>query len=118
MGSSFPVFRRLVGQASTGAVRTPKEVKKARRLAERHKLFAEIGYGGRRRRQRPEVPHEVTDETVLELLALLGPDLGGDGEAILRRVARDAPESLFPAVEELFSQAVRSPPMAAAFWPI
>ena len=96
-------LRRLFRQASKGAVRTPKEVKKARRFAKRHKLSAEIGYGGRPRRQRPEVPYEITDETVLELLALLGPDLGGDGEAILRRVARDAPESLYPAVEELLT---------------
>ena len=66
-------------------------------------LFSEIGYGGRRRRQRPEVPREVRDEVVLELLALLGPDLGEDGEAILRRVAKDAPSCLAPAVEELFT---------------
>ena len=96
-------LRRLFRQASKGAVRTPKEVKKARRFAKRHKLNAEIGYGGRPRRQRLDVPHESTDETVLELLALLGPDLGGDGEAILRRVARDAPESLLPAVEKLLT---------------
>ena len=43
-------------------------------LLERHSvLFSEIGYGGRRPRQRPEVPREITDEVTLELLALLGP---------------------------------------------
>ena len=36
----------------------------------------------------------------LELLALLGPDLGDSGEKILRRVARDAPGRLAPAVDE------------------
>ena len=66
-------------------------------------LFSEIGYGGRHRRQRPEVAHELTDAIVLELLALLGPDLGNDGEAILRRVAQDAPSEIAPAVEELFT---------------
>ncbi len=55
------------------------------------------------RRQRPEIPHEITDEIVIELLALLGPDLGDGGEAILRRVARDAPSMLAPAVEELLT---------------
>ena len=61
------------------------------------------GYGGRRRQQRPEVPRVCRDEVFLELLALLGPDLGDEGEAILLRVARDAPSSLAPAVEELFT---------------
>lgn len=64
--------------------------------------FVEIGYGGRRRK-RPEIPREYTDRVFLELLALLGPDLGDEGEAILLRVARDAPWSLAPAVEEPFT---------------
>ena len=86
------------------ANRTPEEVEQERRLLESHReLFSEIGYGGRRRRQRPEISQEVTDEIVVELLALLGPDLGDGGEAILRRVARDAPQSLAPAVEELLT---------------
>ena len=86
------------------AARTPEEIEQERQLLEKHSvLFSEIGYGGRRARQRPEVPSEITDEVVLELLALLGPDLGDDGEAILRRVAEDAPSWLAPAVEELFT---------------
>ena len=86
------------------AARTPEEVEKERQLLERHSvLFSEIGYGGRRPRQRPEMPREIKDKVVLELLALLGSDLGGDGEAILRRVAKDAPRRLAPAVEELFT---------------
>ena len=86
------------------AARTPEEVEQERQFLERHSvLFSEIGYGGRRPRQRPEVPREITDEVTLELLALLGPDLGDDGEAILRRVAKDAPSWLAPAVEELFT---------------
>ena len=86
------------------AARTPEEVEQERQLLERHSmLLSEIGYGGRRLRQRPEVPREIKNRDVLELLALLGPDLGDDGEAILRRVANDAPSWLAPAVEELFT---------------
>ena len=100
--------RRLAGEreaaAAARAARTPEEVEQERCFVESHsELFSEIGYGGRHRRQRPEVAHEITDEIVLELLALLGPDLGNEGEAILRRVAQDAPSWLAPAVEELFT---------------
>ena len=73
-------------------------------MVESHRdLFSGIGYGGRRRRQRPEVPYECRDKIFLELLALLGPDLGVDGEAILRRVTQDAPSWLAPAVEGPFT---------------
>jgi len=62
--------------------------------------FGEIGYPRRRRRRpRPEISRGITDETVVELFALLGPDLGADGEAILRRIADAAPEHLAPALE-------------------
>ena len=90
--------------AAALAQRTPEEIEEERQLSEqRRSLFTEIGYGGRGRRERPEVPREITDEIVVELLALLGPDLGDGGEAILRRVAQDAPSRLAPAVEELFT---------------
>ena len=90
--------------AAARAARTQEEVERERRFVESHSgLFSEIGYGGRHRRQRPEVAREITDKIVLELLGLLGPDLGTDGEAILRRVAQDAPSWLAPAVEELFT---------------
>ena len=88
------------------AARTPEDIERERQFMESHQdLFSEIGYGGRRRRQRPEVPRVCRDEVFLELLALLGPDLGNAGEAILLRVARDAPSSLSPAVEQLFTDA-------------
>ena len=90
--------------AAAQASRTPEEIEEDRQYLERHEtLLSPIGYGGRRRRQRPEVPIEIKDEVVLELLALLGSDLGEDGEAVLRRVARDAPSWLAPAVDEFFS---------------
>jgi hypothetical protein len=59
-----------------------------------------LGLGPARRRRRPELPLDVRDDTLLELLALLGPDLGGHGERLLRRVAEDAPWDLRPAIEE------------------
>ena len=82
--------------AATPTNRTPAEV-------ERERQIVGISYRGRHRRQRPEVPVEITDEIVLELLALLGPDLGNGGEAILRRVAQDAPSWLAPAVDGPFA---------------
>ena len=90
-------------QAATAAraARTPEEVAEERRNVERHRwLMSEVGSGRRRRRQRPEIAREITDKIVVELLALLGSDIGEDGEAILRRVARDAPQALAPTVEE------------------
>ena len=84
------------------AARTPEEIERERQFMEEHSvLFSEIGYDGQipRRKRRNELSREITDDVVVELLALLGPDLGDDGERILRRVAVDAPLSLGPAVE-------------------
>ena len=90
--------------AAARAARTPEEVEQERRYMESHSgLFSEIGYGDRHRRRRPEVPRKITDKIILELLALLGPDLGNEGEAILCRVEQDAPSWLAPAVEEFFT---------------
>ena len=73
-------------------------------------------YGGGRRRKRPEVPREITVEIVLELLALLGADLGIDGEAILCRVARThRPSSLLLWTNSFLES--RSAAMAVGFWP-
>ena len=94
--------RRLAAQreaeAAARAARSPEEVDEERRAAERHQGLVSA-FGRRRWQERPDLPYEITDETMLELLALLGPDLGSDGETILRRVARDAPWTLAPAVE-------------------
>ena len=90
--------------AAARAARTPEEAEEERRFMESHReLFSEIGYGGRRRSRRSQMAPELTDKILVELLALLGPDLGHDGEAILLRVARDAPGWLAPAVEEPFT---------------
>ncbi|MGP0101940.1 MAG: hypothetical protein ACLPUT_10040 [Solirubrobacteraceae bacterium] len=81
---------------------TPEEIERERIVSENQALFREIGFGGRRRR-REEVPRELTDDTVLELLALLGPDLGEEGERLLREVAEHTPSDLAPAVDEMFT---------------
>ncbi len=108
VGACTAADRRLeeerVAFVAAMAARSREEVEEQRQLMERNRaLFPEIGYPRSRRRQRPEVPREITDELVVELLALLGPDLGKDGEAILRRVGQDAPSELAPAVEGLFT---------------
>lgn len=90
--------------AAARAARTPEEIEKERQFLDRNRgLFTEIGYPRSRRRQRPEVPGEIKDKIVVELLALLGPDLGAEGEAILRRVGKDAASWLAPALEEFLT---------------
>lgn len=76
---------------------------------ERFKKFATIGgssLSGRGRR-RPEPtrhsPCRWIHDSQIEHLALLGPDLGLQGEAILRRIAEDEPHSLKCAVESVFA---------------
>lgn len=95
---------RREAAAAARAARSPEEVEKERKFMESHRaLFTEVGYPRSRHRERPEIPREITDEIMVELLALLGPDLGDEGATVLRRVSRDAPWSLGPAVEELFT---------------
>ena len=96
--------KKQAALAAERAARTPEEIERERRFEEKHAwAVPEIRYGGRRRQRRPRIPHEITREIVLELLGLLGPDLGHEGEAILRRVARDAPSWLAPAVDDFFA---------------
>jgi hypothetical protein len=86
------------------AARTPEEIEKDREFIERNReLFVEIGHPRSHRRQHPEVPTEIKDKVVVELLALLGADLGAEGEAILRRIGQHAASWLAPALEELFT---------------
>src|SRR5262249_52966007 len=90
--------------AAALAARSPEEIEQERRFMERNRLlFTEIGYPHSRQRQLPEVPREIRDEIVVELLALLGPDLGVNGESILRRIGQDAPSWLAPALEGLLT---------------
>ena len=97
-------FRRVFARVAGRGARSPKRIERDRRSAASYNdRFVEVGEGSRPHRQRPAVPREITDEIVLELLALVGPDLGSDGEDILCRVARDAPSWLAPAVEEFLT---------------
>ena len=90
--------------AAPRAAPTPEDIERERRISQLpFDIFTTIGYGDDTYRQRPEVPREYRDEVVLELLALLGPDLGEGGEAVFRRVAEDAPSALAPALEEIFT---------------
>ena len=84
--------------AAKRAARTPEEVERERRFEEKYAWLSEVDR--RRGRTRVEIPYEITDEIVVELLALLGPDLGKEGEAILRRIASHAPSWLAPAVDD------------------
>ncbi|MFJ5609301.1 hypothetical protein ACIQCJ_07935 [Streptomyces sp. NPDC093221] len=82
----------------------PEEVEAERTFLEQQRLrLTGNGRQRARRRARAELPREITDALTVELLALLGPDLGEDGEAVLRRVARDAPAWVGPAVEEVLT---------------
>lgn len=82
------------------AARTPEEVAEDEARARELQAMMSLSLGRRRRRRDwRELPSELTDEALLEKLALLGADLGDDGEALLRRVAADAPHCLSPAVE-------------------
>lgn len=89
-------------QEAKTAARAARTAEQEHKHVERNRvLFSAMAYGRRKRRERPAIPRALTDKTVLELLALLGPDLGADGEQLLRRVAYDAPSRLAPAVDEL-----------------
>ena len=90
-------------QARRLAARTPEEVAEDEERARKFRAITAVSGLGRSRRhqrRRAELPPELTADDLLEQLALLGPDLGGDGEQLLRRVAEGAPHQLAPALEE------------------
>ena len=53
-----------------------------------------------RPRSRRALPWQITNERLVELLALLGPDINDDVVACLRAIAEDSPEHLQPAVDK------------------
>lgn len=87
------------------AERTPEKVAadedRRRRLA-RHAAFSG-SHASRGLRSRPATdrhsPRLWIGAVEIECLALLGPDLDARGEAVLRRIAEDEPDSLIHAVE-------------------
>ncbi len=86
------------------AARTQEEVAEAEeRIRARSQLLPLDPESRRPHREWRELPLELTDKELLEQLALLGADLGDSGEALLRRVAADAPRRLLPALEGAFT---------------
>ncbi len=89
-------------EAARLAARSPEEVATDEERGRASNSITSM-FHGRHRRRRRELPRELTDKTLLEQLALLGSDLGEAGEALLRRLAADAPQYLTPAVEGLLT---------------
>ena len=103
--------RRLEGRLrAQAAARSENDSGPAHQLEQVHpELFvSQLEYGRSPRRERPQVPSVCRDQDYIELLALLGPDLGDEGEAILMRMAQDTPSSLAPGVEAPFAAAAIS----------
>ncbi|MGH2706055.1 MAG: hypothetical protein ACRDJ4_13480 [Actinomycetota bacterium] len=91
-------------QAARLAARTPEQIREDAERAEQFRRLSPISIGrSRRRHRRAELPGELTEDCMLERLAVLGADLGEEGEQLLRRVATDEPQNLAPAVEEPFT---------------
>jgi hypothetical protein len=88
------------------AARTPEEVAADEERRRRFAGISGFSTSGRRRRQSASTrhrPYRWINDTQVEHLALLGADLGEDGEAILRRIAEDEPHSLDHAVEPILA---------------
>jgi hypothetical protein len=87
------------------AARTPEEIAADEENRKRYAAFAKFSHG--RRRRRPPTsrhrPYLWINDAQIEQLALLGKDLGDEGEAVLRRIAEDEPYSLDHAVEPYFA---------------
>jgi len=88
------------------AARTPEQI--AADEAQRQRFAALTGLplpGRRQRRPAParHRPYQWINDAQIEHLALLGPDLGLDSEALLRRIAADEPHSLEHAVEAVLA---------------
>ena len=93
--------RRLAEEQAAAGTPTPEDIEQLRQI---RRMYPPPATAFRSRRSvRRDIPIEVTSPLNLELLSLLGPDLGSESEAILRRVAQDAPSRLAPAMEELFT---------------
>jgi hypothetical protein len=95
--------RRAARQAAQAA-RTPDQIAADEK---RQRAASLSGLPPSRRRRRPPPsghrPYEWITDKEIEHLALLGPDLGDRGAALLRRVAEDGPHMLDHAVEPLLA---------------
>jgi hypothetical protein len=79
------------------ATRSPEEIAADEEQERRLAALAGFSYSPMRNARRRA--HEWIGERSIVHLGLLGPDLGPKGEAILRKIAKDDPHSLAPAVE-------------------
>ena len=90
-------------QAARLASRTPEEVVEAEARAAQFAAFSAVGFDEEDDDYfdvpARDLPGELTLESTVRCLALLGPDLGSEGEALLRRVADRDPDRLAPALE-------------------
>lgn len=88
------------------AARTPEQIAADEARHKEFDVMRQGSLGGRRRRRKKSARHRTYQwigDARIEQLALLGPDLGQSGEAILRRIAEDEPQSLDHAVEPLLA---------------
>jgi hypothetical protein len=88
------------------AARTPEQIAAEEARHSEFDVMRQLSLGGRRRQRKKSARHRTYQwigDARIEQLALLGPDLGHDGEAILRRIAEDEPQSLDHAVEPLLA---------------
>jgi hypothetical protein len=81
------------------AARSPEEIAAEEEQFRRFVPSFSTARGRRRRLLNRRRPFEWIDEFSVTHLALLGPDLGPQGKAILQRIANDEPNFLQPAVE-------------------
>lgn len=85
------------------AARTAEEVAEAETQAAKFAIFSSIGFDDDDDDDfevpARDLPGELTFESTVRCLALLGPDMGSEGEALLRRVADRDPYRLAPALE-------------------
>jgi hypothetical protein len=96
--------RRDAEAAAARAARSPEEIAAEEEQIKKFAAFSEVGFPRRKRRvPKRRRPYEWIDDASVAHLALLGPDLGSEGEAILRRIADDEPHSLDQAVETVFA---------------
>jgi hypothetical protein len=89
-------------QAARLSARTKEEIAEAEARAAKFALFSSIGFDDDDddfEAPARDLPRELTFESTTRCLALLGPDTGSEGEALLRRVADRDPYRLAPALE-------------------
>lgn len=90
-------------QAARLASRTPQEIAEAEAQAAKFAMLESIGFDDDDDDDfevpARDLPGELRSESTVRCLALLGPDMGREGEALLRRVADRDAYRLAPALE-------------------